>query len=84
MGDISTKRLGSLLGIEVYAKLPANPLDLPYTYCKEIKTGTIITSSVVEFQRENWDDNTTLDNVFNHTIGIGITIALSKNMITKD
>ena len=84
MGDTSTKSLGSLLGIEVYAKLPANPLDLPYTYCKLIKTDTRITSTVVEFQRENWDDQTTLDNVFNHTIGIGITIALSKNLITKD
>ena len=84
MGDTSIKSLGSLLGIEVYAKLPANPLNLPYTYCKVIKTGTIITSSVVEFQRENWDDQAELDNVFNYTIGIGITIALSEKLITKD
>ena len=84
MGDTSIKSLGSLLGIEVYVKLPANPLDLPYTYCKVIKTGTIITTSVVEFQRENWDDQTTLDIIFNHTIGIGITIALTEKLITKD
>lgn len=84
MDDTSTKSLGSLLGIEVYAKLPANPLDLPYTYCKLKKTGTIITSSVVEFQRENWDDQVELDNVFNYTIGIGITIALSEKLIIKD
>ena len=53
MDDTSTKSLGSLLGIEVYAKLPDNPLDLPYTYCKIKTTGTIITSYVVEIQREN-------------------------------
>ena len=84
MDDTSTKSLGSLLGIEVYAKLPANPLDLPYTYCKLKKTGTIITSSVVEFQRENWDNQAELDKLFNHTIGIGITIALSEKLIIKD
>ena len=84
MVDTSTKSLGSLLGIQVYAKLPANPLELPYTYCKVIKTGTIITSSVVEFQRENWDNQAELDNIFNYTIGIGITVALSEKLITKD
>ena len=84
MDVASTKSLGSLLGIEVCTKLPANPLDLPYTYCKVIKTGTIITSSIIEFPREYWDNQAELDKLFNHTIGIGITIALSEKLITKE
>lgn len=84
MGDISTKSLGSLLGIEVYAKLPVHPLDLPYTYCKIKKTGTLLTSSIIEFPREYWGNQAELDKLFNHTIGIGITIALSEKLITKD
>ena len=84
MGDTSIKSLGSLLGIEVYAKLPANPLDLPYTYCKVIKTGDLFTSSIIEFPKEYWDNQAELDNIFNYTIGIGITIALTEKLITKD
>lgn len=84
MDDTSTKSLGSLLGIEVYAKLPVHPLDLPYTYCKIKKTGTLFTSSIIEFPREYWGNQAELDKLFNHTIGMGIIIALSKKLITKD
>ena len=84
MDDTSTKSLGSLLGIEVYAKLPANPLELPYTYCKVIITGALFTSSIIEFPREYWDNQAELDKLFNHTIGIGITIALTEKLIIKD
>lgn len=84
MDDTSTKSLGSLLGIEVYAKLPVNPLDLPYTYCKLKKTGNLFTSSIIEFPREYWDNQVELDRLFNHTIGMGIIMALSKKLITKD
>lgn len=76
------KSLGTLLGVEVVAALPANPLDSPYCFCKF--NNKPITVDIVSLRREQWDDPDILNQCFNYCIGTGITVALERKLITKD
>lgn len=76
------KSLGTLLGVEVVAALPENPMESSYCFCKF--NNKSITVDVVSLSREQWDNPDILNQCFNYCIGIGITVALERKLITKD
>lgn len=73
------KSLGSLCDIEVIACLPTTQINSPYCYCTY--KGNPITSDIITFSREEWNNQETLKNCFQASIGIGISIALQKELI---
>ena len=78
----TSKLLGTLLGVQVIAILPDNPKDSPYTVCRF--KGKPLTTELVSFSRDLWEDETTLTYCFNGSIGDGISVALHKQLIHKE
>lgn len=76
------KSLGTLLGVEVVAALPENPMESPYCFCKF--NNEPITVGIISLGREQWDNPDILNQYFNYCIGTGITVALERKLITKD
>ena len=76
------KSLGSLLGIEVVAHIPENPMESPYTFCRVKSTGQPITGELVSFSIEQL--STEEDELFTLSIVTGITVALKRKLINKD
>ena len=72
------KLLGIYHDIKVVAYLPEHPMELPYCICYDNNTGQPLTQSVLEFQREDWDNQQVLTECFNHAVGIGLTTYLEK------
>lgn len=79
---MTSKLLGTLLGVQVVAILPKHPMDSPYILCKF--KGTPITTDLVTFSRDSWEDQDILTQCFNNSIGYGITLALEKQLIHKE
>ena len=76
------KHIGTLVGVEVFVALPENPTEPAYSFCKF--KGKPITTELVTFSRELWDDHDTLELCFIGSIGDGISVALQKQLITKE
>ena len=79
---MTSKLLGTLLGVQVIAILPEHPMDPAYTVCRF--KNQLLTTELIEFSRDLWEDPHTLTECFNLSIGDGISLALRKQLIHKD
>lgn len=79
---MTSKILGTLLGVQVIAILPEHPMDPAYTVCRF--KDKPLTTELITFSRDLWEDEDTLTCCFNGSIGDGISLALQKQLIHKE
>ena len=79
---MTSKLLGTLLGVQVIAILPEHPMDPAYTVCRF--RDKPLTTELITFSRDLWEDEGTLTDCFNGSIGDGISVALHKQLIHKE
>ena len=70
------KLIGIYHDIKVVAFLPEHPMDPAYCQCYNDNTGQPLTQSVIEFDRDDWDNQQVLTQCFNYSVGIGLTAFL--------
>ena len=68
------KLIGKYSDVEVWVAMNSNPMDPAVAYCKV--DNNRITSDIISFDKNEWENEDVLKEVFINAVGVGLSVHL--------